>query len=63
MNERLNAATIRRLANRPHGIQIVLVNKSNSNTIGVYDDYKKAVEVYHAAGVPVLITGTSSPAW
>lgn len=63
MNERLNAATIRRLANRPYGQQIVLVNKSNSNTICVYDDYRKAVEAYHNAVVPVLITFTSQPAW
>jgi hypothetical protein len=55
-NKPLSAADERQLANRPWGTKIVIVNKSNSNTMGAYEDYKDAVKAYNNAPFPALLT-------
>lgn len=55
-NKPLSAADVRMLANRPFGTKIVIVNKSNSNTMGMYDDYKDAVKAYNNAPFPAMLT-------
>jgi hypothetical protein len=52
MNAPLTAADIRQLANRPWGTKIVIVNLSNSNTMGMYDSHEEAVKAYNAAVFP-----------
>jgi len=51
-NQKLDRSTVRLLANRKQNTVIVLINLSNSNTMGVYESYEQAVTAYETAPFP-----------
>jgi len=58
-NQKLDRSTVRLLANRKQNTVIVLINLSNSNTMGVYESYEQAVTAYESAPFPAHLAVTN----